>query len=81
MPDRPAAERYEEAVAIWREGTWAIPIGAVLGSLPSGTFSRGHCHGPIVSGWSMAITGLGFTGNPGWPPRSWRSQASPAWSP
>ncbi|WP_308124990.1 winged helix-turn-helix domain-containing protein [Streptomyces sp. NEAU-YJ-81] len=30
MPDRPAAERDEEAVAMWREVTWAIPIGAVL---------------------------------------------------
>ncbi|GAA3352942.1 hypothetical protein GCM10017744_004110 [Streptomyces antimycoticus] len=49
MPDRPAAERDEEAVALWREVTWAIPIGAVPGSLPSGTFSRGHCHGPIVT--------------------------------
>lgn len=38
MPDRPTAERDEEAVAMWREVTWAIPIGAVLGSgLPSGT--------------------------------------------
>ncbi|MFF6851382.1 hypothetical protein ACFY85_33785 [Streptomyces antimycoticus] len=46
MPDRPAAERDEEAVAIWREVTWAIPIGAVLGSLPSGTFSRATATAP-----------------------------------
>nr|WP_244321530.1 hypothetical protein [Streptomyces melanosporofaciens] len=60
MPDRPAAERDEEAVAMWREATWAIPIGAVLSGPPSGTFSRAHCHGASLIGWGTAITCLGF---------------------
>jgi MFS family permease len=45
----------------------AIPIGAVLGGLTSGTFSRARRHGLMVIaaviGWGAAITGLGLTTN------------------
>ncbi|MGR6968480.1 MFS transporter [Streptomyces cynarae] len=45
----------------------AIPIGAVLGGLLSGTFSRARRHGLMVIaaviGWGAAITGLGLTTN------------------
>jgi MFS family permease len=45
----------------------AIPIGAVLGGLMSGTFSRARRHGLMVIaaviGWGAAITGLGLTTN------------------
>ncbi|MCI3273789.1 MFS transporter [Streptomyces cylindrosporus] len=45
----------------------AIPIGAVLGGLFSGTFSRARRHGPMVIGavvaWGLAITGFGLSGN------------------
>jgi MFS family permease len=45
----------------------AIPIGAVLGGLLSGTFSRARRHGLMVIvaviGWGAAITGLGLTAN------------------
>ncbi|WP_411152878.1 MFS transporter [Streptomyces sp. A30] len=43
----------------------AIPIGAVLGGLFSGTFSRARRHGWMVIGavvaWGAAITGFGFS--------------------
>lgn len=45
----------------------AIPIGAVLGGLMSGTFSRARRHGLMVIvsvvAWGAAITGLGLTTN------------------
>ncbi|MFJ2814682.1 MFS transporter [Streptomyces sp. NPDC087294] len=45
----------------------AIPIGAVLGGLLSGTFSRAERHGWMVIGavvtWGAAITGFGLSGN------------------
>ncbi|MDG9710785.1 MFS transporter [Streptomyces sp. DH10] len=45
----------------------AIPIGAVLGGLFSGTFSRARRHGWMVIGsvvvWGAAITGFGLSGN------------------
>ncbi|MEU8588900.1 MFS transporter [Streptomyces sp. NPDC048664] len=45
----------------------AIPIGAVLGGLTSGTFSRARHHGLMVIGsviaWGAAIAGLGLTTN------------------
>ncbi|MFJ7333294.1 MFS transporter [Streptomyces sp. NPDC101110] len=45
----------------------AIPVGAVLGGLLSGTFSRARRHGPMVIGavvaWGVAITGFGLSGN------------------
>ncbi|GAP47697.1 MFS transporter [Streptomyces azureus] len=45
----------------------AIPIGAVLGGLFSGTFSRARRHGWMVIGsvvvWGAAITGFGVSGN------------------
>jgi MFS family permease len=45
----------------------AIPIGAVLGGLFSGTFSRARRHGWMVIGavvaWGLAITGFGLSGN------------------
>ncbi|MFJ3824439.1 MFS transporter [Streptomyces nodosus] len=45
----------------------AIPIGAVLGGLMSGTFSRARRHGPMVIAaviaWGVAIMGLGLTSN------------------
>jgi MFS family permease len=45
----------------------AIPVGAVLGGLLSGTFSRARRHGLMVIaaviGWGAAITGLGLTTN------------------
>jgi MFS family permease len=45
----------------------AIPIGAVLGGLFSGTFSRARRHGLMVLAaviaWGAAITGLGLTTN------------------
>ncbi|MGV9567663.1 MFS transporter [Streptomyces sp. NPDC003480] len=45
----------------------AIPIGAVLGGLMSGTFSRARRHGLMVIlsviAWGVAITGLGLTAN------------------
>ncbi|MFF3908002.1 MFS transporter [Streptomyces sp. NPDC001848] len=45
----------------------AIPIGAVLGGLLSGTFSRARRHGLMVIaaviGWGAAIVGLGLTTN------------------
>ncbi|WP_181139252.1 MFS transporter [Streptomyces sp. Ru72] len=45
----------------------AIPIGAVLGGLLSGTFSRARRHGLMVIaaviGWGAAVTGLGLTTN------------------
>ncbi|MGI5451855.1 MFS transporter [Streptomyces sp. CA-249302] len=45
----------------------AIPIGAVLGGLFSGSFSRARRHGPMVIGavvaWGLAITGFGLSGN------------------
>jgi len=45
----------------------AIPIGAVLGGLFSGTFSRARRHGWMVIGavvaWGLAITGSGLSGN------------------
>ncbi|GGW82619.1 MFS transporter [Streptomyces caelestis] len=45
----------------------AIPIGAVLGGLFSGTFSRARRHGWMVIGsvvvWGVAITGFGLSGN------------------
>jgi MFS family permease len=45
----------------------AIPIGAVLGGLFSGTFSRARQHGWMVIGsvvvWGVAITGFGLSGN------------------
>jgi MFS family permease len=43
----------------------AIPIGAVLGGLFSGTFSRSHRHGLMViaavMAWGVAITGFGLS--------------------
>jgi MFS family permease len=45
----------------------AIPIGAVVGGLFSGTFSRARRHGWMVIGavvaWGAAITGFGLTGS------------------
>ncbi|MFD1656703.1 MFS transporter [Streptomyces caeni] len=45
----------------------AIPVGAVLGGLMSGTFSRARRHGLMVIvsviAWGAAITGLGLTTN------------------
>ncbi|MBE8471772.1 MFS transporter [Streptomyces justiciae] len=45
----------------------AIPIGAVLGGLFSGTFSRARRHGWMVIGavvaWGVAITGFGLCGS------------------
>ncbi|MEU9737410.1 MFS transporter [Streptomyces sp. NPDC048002] len=45
----------------------AIPVGAVLGGLFSGTFSRARRHGPMVIGavvaWGAAITGFGLSGS------------------
>ncbi|MGP4013389.1 MFS transporter [Streptomyces sp. 4N124] len=45
----------------------AIPIGAVLGGLFSGTFSRVRWHGWMVIGavvvWGVAITGFGLSGS------------------
>ncbi|MEU3891701.1 MFS transporter [Streptomyces sp. NPDC029041] len=45
----------------------AIPIGAVLGGLFSGTFSRARRHGLMVIGavvvWGVAITGFGLSGS------------------
>ncbi|MGW2565769.1 MFS transporter [Streptomyces sp. NPDC001537] len=45
----------------------AIPIGAVLGGLFSGTFSRARRHGWMVIGavvaWGAAIAGFGLSGN------------------
>ncbi|MEU6919341.1 MFS transporter [Streptomyces olindensis] len=45
----------------------AIPIGAVLGGLFSGTFSRARRHGWMVIGavvvWGVAITGFGLSGS------------------
>jgi MFS family permease len=45
----------------------AIPIGAVLGGLFSGTFSRARRHGLMVvvavMGWGAAITAFGLTSN------------------
>ncbi|MFJ9904581.1 MFS transporter [Streptomyces sp. NPDC101152] len=45
----------------------AIPIGAVLGGLFSGTFSRARRHGWMVIGavvtWGLAITGFGLSGD------------------
>lgn len=45
----------------------AIPVGAVLGGLLSGTFSRARRHGLMVIGaviaWGVAITGLGLSTN------------------
>ncbi|WP_328504477.1 MFS transporter [Streptomyces sp. NBC_00457] len=45
----------------------AIPIGAVLGGLFSGTFSRVRRHGLMVIGavvvWGVAITGFGLSGS------------------
>ncbi|MFF3561740.1 MFS transporter [Streptomyces sp. NPDC002574] len=48
----------------------AIPIGAVLGGLFSGTFSRAKRHGLMVviavAGWGVAIAGLGLSGSLWW---------------
>ncbi|MGD6746891.1 MFS transporter [Streptomyces sp. BH106] len=45
----------------------AIPIGAVVGGLFSGTFSRAKRHGWMVIGaivaWGLAITGFGLSGS------------------
>ncbi|MFB6846734.1 MFS transporter [Streptomyces sp. NPDC056373] len=45
----------------------AIPVGAVLGGLFSGTFSRARRHGLMVIGavvaWGVAITGFGLSGS------------------
>ncbi|MFD8235557.1 MFS transporter [Streptomyces sp. NPDC059696] len=45
----------------------AIPVGAVLGGLFSGTFSRARRHGLMVIGavvvWGVAVTGFGLSGN------------------
>ncbi|AJE87572.1 MULTISPECIES: MFS transporter [Streptomyces] len=45
----------------------AIPIGAVLGGLFSGTFSRARRHGWMVIGsvvaWGLAVTGFGLSGS------------------
>ncbi|MFZ3555977.1 MFS transporter [Streptomyces sp. BH055] len=45
----------------------AIPIGAVIGGLFSGTFSRAKRHGWMVIGaivaWGLAITGFGLSGS------------------
>ncbi|MER7481410.1 MFS transporter [Streptomyces sp. NPDC126510] len=45
----------------------AIPVGAVLGGLFSGTFSRARRHGLMVIGavvvWGVAIMGFGLSGN------------------
>jgi len=45
----------------------AIPIGAVLGGLMSGTFSRARRHGLMViaavAGWGVAVTGFGLSTN------------------
>ncbi|WP_405466817.1 MFS transporter [Streptomyces jietaisiensis] len=45
----------------------AIPIGAVLGGLASGTFSRARRHGLMVIvavvAWGVAVTGFGLSGN------------------
>ncbi|MFF4029393.1 MFS transporter [Streptomyces sviceus] len=45
----------------------AIPIGAVLGGLFSGTFSRARRHGWMVIGavvaWGVAVTGFGLSGS------------------
>ncbi|WAZ19337.1 MFS transporter [Streptomyces cinnabarinus] len=45
----------------------AIPVGAVLGGLFSGTFSRARRHGSMVIGavvaWGLAITGFGLSGS------------------
>ncbi|EPJ42201.1 putative Enterobactin exporter EntS [Streptomyces afghaniensis 772] len=61
----------------------AIPIGAVLGGLFSGTFSRARRHGWMVIGavvvWGAAITGFGLSSNlwVGW--RSWPWPGWPTW--
>ncbi|MCK1820214.1 MFS transporter [Streptomyces sp. XM83C] len=62
-----AAETY----APWGEGLAlgllfaAIPVGAVLGGLFSGTFSRARRHGLMVIGavvaWGVAVTGFGLS--------------------
>ncbi len=45
----------------------AIPIGAVVGGLFSGTFSRARRHGWMVIGsivaWGLAVAGFGLSGN------------------
>ncbi len=45
----------------------AIPLGAVLGGLFSGTFSRARRHGWMVIGsvvvWGLAVTGFGLSGS------------------
>ncbi|MER5479152.1 MFS transporter [Streptomyces sp. NPDC002734] len=45
----------------------AIPVGAVIGGLFSGTFSRARRHGWMVIGsvvgWGLAVMGFGLTGN------------------
>ncbi|MQY15704.1 Enterobactin exporter EntS [Streptomyces sp. RB5] len=45
----------------------AIPIGAVVGGLLSGTFSRAKRHGVMVIwsvvGWGLAVVGFGLSGN------------------
>ncbi len=45
----------------------AIPVGAVIGGLFSGTFSRARQHGWMVIGsvvgWGLAVMGFGLTGN------------------
>ncbi|RKN44089.1 MFS transporter [Streptomyces hoynatensis] len=67
-----AAGRYEP----WGEGFAlgllfaAIPVGAVLGGLLSGTFSRIRRHGLMVVAavvaWGLAVTGFGLSGNLWW---------------
>lgn len=57
---------YDEGLALGMLFA-AIPIGAVVGGLFSGTFSRARRHGWMVIGavvaWGAAITGFGLSGN------------------
>lgn len=73
MPRALFPQLASETYRPWGEGLAlgllfaAIPIGAVLGGLFSGTFSRARRHGWMVIGavvaWGVAITGFGLSGN------------------
>ncbi|MFF4055177.1 MFS transporter [Streptomyces sp. NPDC001668] len=73
MPRALFPQLASEAYAPYGEGLAlgllfaAIPIGAVVGGLFSGTFSRARRHGWMVIGavvaWGVAITGFGLSGS------------------